>query len=281
MQRGEADWWEQLSFDLLPLMKKAPDLRVSVVENTGNIGLMRFNELHPPFNNPDIRRALLPALNQADFMQAIAGDNKESWRADVGFFAPGTPMASQVGMEAFTGPRDLERAKREIKAAGYDGAPVVVLSPSDYPRVSALANVAADMLSKCGLNVQLLQMDWGSVIQRRASKAAPDKGGWNVFFTTFTGIDMANPAINQALRGNGTAGWFGWPTSPKLETLRDAWFAAPDLASQQRIAADIQAEAFIEVPFLPLGEFLQPTVQRRDLQGTLKGMPLFWNVRRG
>ena len=281
MQRGEADWWEQLSFDLLPLMKKAPDLRVSVVENTGNIGLMRFNELYPPFDNPAIRRALLPALNQADYMQAIAGDNKDSWRADVGFFAPGTPMASPVGMDAITGPRDLERARREIKAAGYDGAPVVLLSPSDYPRVSALANVAADMLSQCGLNVQLQQMDWGSVIQRRASKAAPDNGGWSAFFTTFTGIDMANPAINQALRGNGTAGWFGWPTAPKLESLRDAWFAAPDLASQQRIAADIQAQAFIDVPFLPLGEFLQPTVQRRDLKGTLNGMPLFWNVRRG
>ena len=281
MQRGEADWWEQLSFDLLPLMKKAPDLRVSVVENTGNIGLMRFNELYPPFDNPAIRRALLPALNQADYMQAIAGDNKDSWRADVGFFAPGTPMASPVGMDAITGPRDLERARREITAAGNDGAPVVLLSPSDYPRVSALANVAADMLSQCGLNVQLQQMDWGSVIQRRASKAAPHNGGWSAFFTTFTGIDMANPAINQALRGNGTAGWFGWPTAPKLESLRDAWFAAPDLASQQRIAADIQAQAFIDVPFLPLGEFLQPTVQRRDLKGTLNGMPLFWNVRRG
>src|SRR5208282_5502393 len=139
--------------------------------------------------------------------------------------------------------------------------PVVVMSPTDYPRINALANVAADMLKHCGLNVDLQQMDWGTVIQRRASKAPPTHGGWNVFFTTFSGLDMSNPASNLALRGNGAGSWFGWPTAPKLEALRNQWLAATDLPAQQLIAVDIQRQAFVDVPFLPLGEFLQPTVQ--------------------
>ena len=280
MQAGEADWWEQPSFDLLPLMRRAADLRLSVVEVTGNIGLMRLNHLFPPFDNAAIRRALLPALNQADFMQVIAGEETASWRADVGFFAPGTAMASQAGMAAVTDPRDPERARHDIRAAGYGGEPVVVMNPSDYPRISALANVGADMLKRCGLNVDLQDMDWGTVIQRRASKAPPAHGGWSVFFTTFNGIDMSSPASNPALRGNGAAAWFGWPSAPRLEALRDQWLAADDLAARQRIAAEIQAQAFIDVPFLPLGLFMQPTVQRKELVGTLKGLSLFWNVRR-
>ena len=280
MQRGEADWWEQPSFDLLPLLKRDAELRVSVVEVTGNIGLLRFNQLYPPFDNPAIRRALLPALDEADYMQAVAGDDRSAWRADVGFFAPGMAMSSDVGMTAFTGPRDVARAQREIKAAGYAGEPVVVLTPTDYPRINALAQVAADMFKRCGLNVDLQEMDWGSVIRRRTVRSAPDKGGWNVFFTTFTGLDMSDPATNLAMRGNGDAAWFGWPKAPELERLRNAWLAAPDLAAQKDIAASIQAQAFSDVPFLPLGEFLQPTVQRRELTGTLTGMPLFWNVRR-
>jgi peptide/nickel transport system substrate-binding protein len=280
MQRGEADWWEQPSFDLMPLLKRDPDLVTSIVEVTGNIGLMRFNQLFPPFDNPAIRRALLPALNEADYMEAVAGDAPGAWRADVGFFAPGMAMASQAGMTAITGPRDIDRARREIVAAGYAGEPVVVLTPSDYPRINALALVAADMLTKCGLKVDLQEMDWGTVIQRRASKSPPAQGGWSVFFTTFTGNDMSNPATNLALRGNGASSWFGWPNAPKLEALRNEWLAAPDLASQQRIAADIQAQAFVDVPFLPLGQFFQPTVQRRTLVDGLKGMPLFWNIRR-
>ncbi len=280
MQAGEADWWEQPSFDLLPQMRRAPDLRISVVEVNGNIGLMRLNHLFPPFDNPAIRRALLPALNQADFMQAIAGNATGSWRGDVGFFAPGSPMASDAGMAAITGPRDTERARREIRQAGYGGEAVVVMNPTDYPRISALANVAADMLKRCGLNVDLQDMDWGTVIQRRASKAPPGQGGWNVFFTTFTGVDMSSPAAHLALRGNGTAGWFGWPTAPRLEALRDAWLATDDTAARQHIAAEIQAQAFVDVPFLPLGSFTQPTVQRKNLVGTLTGLSLFWNVRR-
>ena len=280
MQRGEADWWEQPSFDLMPMMAKDPNLVSTIVEVTGNIGLMRLNQLYPPFDNPAIRRALLPALKQQDFMQAVAGDAPGAWRADVGYFAPGMPMASDTDLAKFTGPRDLDRARREVKEAGYKGEKVVVMSPSDYPRISALANVAADMLKQCGLNVDLQETDWGSVIQRRANRNSPDKGGWSVFFTTFTGNDMSSPATNLALRGNGAAAWPGWPTAPKLEALRNEWLAAPDEAAQKRIASEIQAQAFEDVPFLPLGEFFQPTVLNKALVGGLKCMPLFWNIRR-
>ena len=281
MQRGEADWWEQPSFDLLPLIRPDPALRVGVVEVTGNIGILRMNQLHPPFDNAAIRRALLPALNQADYMQAVCGDATGSWRADVGYLPPGTPFASDAGMAAITGPRDLDRARREVHQAGYEGEPVVVMTPTDYPRINALATVAADMLKQCGLTVDLQAMDWGTVIQRRASKAAPKDGGWSVFFTTLTGADMASPATSMALRGNGGAAWFGWPTAPKLEALYAAFMAETDPAAQTRICADIQRQAFEDVPFLPLGEFIQPTVQRKELQDTLTGLSLFWNVRRG
>lgn len=189
-------------------------------------------------------------------------------------------MASNRGLTALTGPRDAGAARHALKAAGYAGERVVLMSPGDYPRIAALAAVAADLLQRCGMNVDVQEMDWGSVIQRRASKASPEQGGWSVFITTFTGADMSNPASNPALRGNGGEGWFGWPTAPRLEELRDAWLAAPDTASQQRIARDVQAQAFKDVPFLPLGQFFQPTAWSRSLAGGLKGMPLFWNIRR-
>jgi peptide/nickel transport system substrate-binding protein len=91
---------------------------------------------------------------------------------------------------------------------------------------------------------------------------------------------MSSPASNLALRGNGAGSWFGWPTAPKLEALRDQWLAATDLAEQKRIAAEIQAQAFIDVPFLPLGQFFQPTTRSKTLVDGLTGMPLFWNIRR-
>ncbi|HWK47806.1 MAG TPA: ABC transporter substrate-binding protein [Stellaceae bacterium] len=280
IQRGEVDWWEKLDFDQLPLLKRDPNLQIMTVETTGNIGMLRMNQLFPPFDNPAIRRALLGAVSQTDFMTAVAGDNKENWRTGIGYFTPDTPFANDAGMAALKGPADFDRVKRDLKAAGYKGERVVVMVASDFPALAALGNVGADMLQRCGMNVDLVTTDWGSVVQRRALKSSPEQGGWSVFFTTFTGLDMASPASSVGLRGNGTDGWFGWPTAPDLETLRDQWFAAPDLATQQKIATEMQAKAFELVPFLPLGMYLQPTVQRKTLTGTLTGLPVFWNIRR-
>ena len=49
--------------------------------------------------------------------------------------------------------------------------------------------------------------------------------------------------------------WFGWPTAPKIEALRDAWFDAPDLAAQKTICAEIQKQVLIDVPYVPLGQY--------------------------
>jgi peptide/nickel transport system substrate-binding protein len=281
MQRGEADWWEQPIFDLLPVMRRTPGLNTTLVEVTGNIGLLRMNQLFPPFDNPAIRRALLLALNQADFMTSVVGDTPDAARTGVGYFAPNTPMASDAGLQALLGPRDVTAARRAIEQAGYRGEEVVLMTPSDYPRIDALCDVAADLFRKCGLKVTLDATDWGTVIQRRASKAPIGQGGWSAFITTFSGADMSSPAGNLALRGNGQSSWFGWPTAPELERLRDQWLAAADPAEQRRIAAAIQERAFIDVPFLPLGQFFQPTTQSRSLVDGLRGMSLFWNIRRG
>jgi len=123
MQKGEADWWEQPVFDLLPLLARSPELATSIVEVTGNIGLLRMNQLFPPFDNPAIRRAFLGALDPAEFMAAVVGDDAKASRDHVGVFAPDTPMASEASLSAITGPRDVAKAKLEIEKAAIAVSP--------------------------------------------------------------------------------------------------------------------------------------------------------------
>ena len=280
VKRGEVDWWERCDFDQKPALSRDPKLRVFLVEVAGFCCFLRLNQLHPPFDNPGIRRALLGAVDQASFMAAAAGDDPADSRTGLGFFPTGTPLSSDAGMAALTGPRDLDRVKRDLRAAGYGGEPVTIMVASDFPTLSALGQVAADMLRRCGMTVVEQSTDWGTIIQRRANKAPPGQGGWNAFASAFTGLDMASPASSLALRGNGAGAWFGWPAAPKLEALRDRWLAAADETESKAIARDIQLQAFEDVPFLPLGTYFQSTVQQRGLTGTLSGLPLFWNVRR-
>jgi peptide/nickel transport system substrate-binding protein len=280
LQQGQVDWWQEPSPDLLPVLKQNAGLVTDTLDPTGLPAMLRFNHLQPPFNNPAIRRALLGAVDQADYMQAVAGTDHAMWNEGCGFFASASPLANKAGMAVLEGKRDMAKVKADLAAAGYNGERAVVMVATDLPALQALGLVGADMLKQAGINIDVQSTDWGTVIQRRTSKAPVDKGGWSVFFTSFFGIDQFTPATHLGLRGNGEAGWFGWCNSPKLEQLRDAWFDAPDMAAQKVIAQQIQVQAFQDVPYLPTGEYYQRTVYRKTLSGVLKGLPLMWNVKK-
>jgi peptide/nickel transport system substrate-binding protein len=221
---------------------------------------------------------VLAAANPADFMTAIAGDPK-NWQACASFFTCGTPMASSAGCEALTAARDFDRAKKLIAEAGYKGEKIVVLDGTDQPNVHAQALVAADLMKKLGLNVEIAAMDWGQLVTRRASTKPVDQGGWSVFGTGWTGADMLDPTLNQPLRCNGKKAWFGWPSDDKIEALRGEWIKAIDLKDRQAVAARIQERAFEVVPYLPVGQYMPKTAYRSNIKGVLIAPAIFmWNV---
>ena len=281
LQRGEVDWVEQPLVDLLPRMRTDKALTVAVNDPTGAVGVIRFNHLHPPFDNPEIRRIVLGAVDQGEFMRAVIGDDASLWRVPCGFFAPGSPLANDEGMQALTRPRDIAASARALKAAGYDGRPVTMMAPTDFPAINAMSEVTRDVLTKLGMTVDYVATDWGSALRRQSNRDVPSKGGYNLFCTYSPGITHFTPAAHSFLRGTGDRATFGWSSSPKLEALRDQWLSAPDDAARLSIARQIQAQAFIDVPYVPLGLFFQPTAYRRELTGMIQGPPLFWNLRRG
>lgn len=280
MQAGEQDWWEAPTFDLLPLMRRAKNVTVPPPTPLGFLGGLRFNQLQPPFDNPALRRALLGAVDQQDFMVAAATTDRRNWRTGVGIFCPESPMASDAGMQVLTGPRDMDAVKKAVAASGYKGEKAVVPVPADFPNLRALADVGVDMMHKAGINVAAREMDWSTMLGFLANQGPVEKGGWSAFYTYWSGLDQFNPAVHVWIRGNGKLARPGWPTSPKLEELRNAWLDAPDLAAQQRIAADIQRQCFVDVPYIPLGQILPTWVYQRTVTDVLQGYALFWNLRK-
>ncbi len=281
LQNNEVDWWETPLPDLLPVLRRHRDIVVERISEFGNLGVLRFNFLHPPFDNPAMRRALLPAIDQQAFMQAAIGTDPALYHVPAGVFTPGTPLANDAGLEVLTRPRDLEAARRMLREAGYKGERVVMLSATDLPVLQNLAEVAADLMRRIGFNVDLQAMDWGTHIQRRTNRGPVDQGGWSVFCTTWEGLDVSVPGSHQPIRGHGAAAWSGWPTIPKLEELREAWFQAGDIEQEKRVAEEIQRVVWQEVPFIPLGQVLPVQAYRRSLTGVLKGSSsMFWGVRR-
>lgn len=280
LQTGEIDWYEQPPPEIQTLLRRNRNVAIEPIDPLPLTGILRFNHLHAPFNDKRMRQAILPAINQADFMQAVNGPDPSLYMTGVGVFTPGTPLANDAGLAPLTGPRSLDRARALMREAGYTGQPMRLIGPTDILAPAAMTQVGADLVRRLGFNADTVLTDWGTTVQRRTSREPVANGGWSMLFTSFSSFDFVDPSAHFPLRGNGLQAWPGWPTIPRLEQLRDAWFVAPDLAAQQHIAREIQEVTMDELPYVPVGSYLSITAHRRNLSDRVPGLALFWGLRR-
>ncbi|HEV7263775.1 MAG TPA: ABC transporter substrate-binding protein [Falsiroseomonas sp.] len=279
LQNGEVDWWENPISDLVPVLRRNRRIQVDIADPLGNIGAFRMNHLHAPFNNVKVRRAILMAMSQEDYMRALVGDDDNLWKALPGFFTPGTPLYNEEGGDILKGPRDLDAAKRLLAEGGYSGQPVTCLVAQDQPITKAQGDVTADLLKRLGMNVDFVATDWGTVGQRRSMKNPPSQGGWGMFHTWHAGADCVNPASYNAVRGTGDNAWFGWPTSQATEAAIGEWFNAPDAAAERAAIGKVNRAAMEDVIYAPTGFFLGYQGWRSNVSGIQKGpLPFFWGV---
>jgi peptide/nickel transport system substrate-binding protein len=279
LQNGEIDWWENPITDLVPTLRRNRNVAVDIADPLGNIGSFRMNHLHPPFNNVGIRRAVLMALSQEDYMRALVGDDNNLWKALPGYFTPGTPLYSEEGGEILKGPRNFDAAKKLLAESGYKGEPVTCVVAQDQSITKAQGDVTADLLKRLGMNVDFIATDWGTVGQRRAMKTPPGQGGWSMFHTWHAGADCVNPASYNAIRATGDNAWFGWPSAPTVDAAIGEWFDAPDLAAEKAAIGKVNRLALENVVYAPTGFFLGYQAWRRNVSGIQKGpLPFFWGV---
>jgi peptide/nickel transport system substrate-binding protein len=277
LQNQEVDWWEQVQPDLLPLVKRMQHLRVHNTNPIGYNGTLRFNHLHPPFNNLAVRRAVALGLPQDDYMRAVTGNDESLFVTCKALFPCGTRYGQEIGKDVIRG--DLKAAQAALKASGYNNEKVVVLNPADVPSIAPFGHVTFDYLKRLGMNVELADVDWGSLVQRRNSREPVERGGWSIFHTWWFGTSLATPAISTVIRGLGAKGWAGWYENAEVERLTAEWLVAPTEAERDKAALAIHEETIRTLPSLPLGRFFINTAYRSNLSGMLEGTtPVAWNL---
>jgi peptide/nickel transport system substrate-binding protein len=280
LQSGDIDFMENLPFDLLPVLEANKDIKIDVLNKFGFQTLGRMNFLHPPFDNVKVRRAAFMAMKQKDVLDALVGNAKYQ-KICGAIFICDTPLASEVGAESLTKGDGMAEAKKLLAESGYDGTPVVVMAPGDVVTLKAQPIVAAQLLREAGFKVDLQATDWQTVVTRRASQKPPKEGGWNMFFTNWVAADVSNPVGNASVGGRGkNGGWFGWAEDAKIEELRDKFARSGSADEQKKLAAEIQKQAYEQVIYIPLGQYLIPSGWRKSLTGIVDGpaTPVFWNI---
>ncbi len=278
---GEIDMIEQPAFEQYPALRKDP--RVNIVD-TGTVNfqyVMRFNHLVAPFNNQKVREAAMLAMNQEAFLRAQVGPENEALFSTCPSVYPcGTPLASPKGSE-FMVKGNMAKAQELLRTSGYDGKPIVILRPTDLQSIHKLPLVATQLLRQAGFKVELVTMDWGTLVARRAKKDPADQGGWNIFLTAWVGSDIMNPLTSAPLGGNGEKGWAGWATDATLEKLRDDYARAGTDADKKRIAEAVQMRAMEVGTHAILGEYKNPAATRKNISGIVKSAGFaMWNVQK-
>lgn len=279
LMSGEIDYWEAPPYDLLPILESNPELTIHVQNKIGSTTIGRFNFLHAPFNDKKVRQAALIALNQQDVMDAMIG-NPDYYALCGAMFMCGNPLSTDVGAEGVLAKDDMDKAKALLAESSYDGTPLVIMHPTDVGSLRTQPVVAAQLFRDAGFTVDLQAMDWQTLVGRRASQAPIGEGGWNMFFTTWVGADVFNPVVNNMVNGRGAAGgWFGWPDMPEAEALRDAYARAGTAEEKADAAHKLQAFAYEEAMYAPLGQYTAPAAWTSALDGVLDGpAPFFWNL---
>ena len=279
---GEVDIYELPPNDLLPLLGRAPNVKLEITNKQGGSAILRPNSIIKPFDNPKVRQALLYAIDQSAALAAITGAadlGKPCWA----LFTCGTPLETNVGLGDFARPTPNPAKARELlREAGYANERIVMMHPTDQPLVSAIVQVNAARLRDAGFNVVVQATDWATMISRRPTRAHPDEDprGWHIFHTWAPGTFWGNPLVNNGIatpcdRSN----WFGWPCDERLETIRQEFVDAGDDATRRAIAGRFQQRFYEVVPYVPLGQYFSKIAYSNRVTGIVPVPRLaMWNI---
>ena len=275
--QGEIDFIEQPSHDLLPILRNDSNVKLVDWNPLGNQYAFRFNTTAKPFDNAKVRQALVYAFNQQDFLQAVVGD-KQYYKVCKALFVCGTPLASDKGMDGLL-ESNFTKAQALLKEAGYDGTPIVLLHSTDLQVLTNLAPVAKSLMEKAGFKVDMQDMDWQSVVARRAKKDPPSQGGWHAFLTSWVSADILNPVSTAFLNASCDKALFGWPCDIEIERLRDDFARETDPAKQKAIAEAVQLRWTQYPTHIHLGQWYQPGASRKNVDGyVVAPASVFWNI---
>lgn len=279
LQRGEIDFYESPPIDLLPTISNDPGIIVEMQNPGGYMGWLRPNHLHPPFNHPAARQALLYLIDQEAAMRATFG-NPEYYRTCGSFFGCGNSMENDANTGWFQGGQNIERARELFQEAGYAGETVVILQATDVPIMNNSALLLAQWLQAAGVTVELQAGDWGTISARRQNRNPPSEGGWNLVFTYAATNLHSNPIAAPAFAATGETAAYGWPSDEKHEELRLKWATADTVEARKEVARELQDNAWDFVLQVYLGQWTPPVAYRSNLEGLIAVPELlpFWNI---
>ena len=268
IQAGDYDYAEFISGDLYGTLKNDSSVRIHL-SGAPIFGLVFVNSKHGLLkDNRLLRQAIQTALNKEEALRVSVGQ-EELWDANGSFFPKGNIWYSEAGTEAYN-EGDPEKARKMAEEAGYDGTPIKLLVSTNYKTHFDQATVFTRQLADAGINVQMVVVDWATLLKKRAQ---PDQ--WDMFVTHHGNIP--DPILLTALNDS-YPGW--WITEEKTK-LKAEFTGTSDLDARREAWSKLQALIYEQVPTMKVGDVYSYNIASPKLKGLGDSTliwPHFWGV---
>jgi dipeptide transport system substrate-binding protein len=258
---GECDIFPYPNPADIEALKANPDLTVMQQEGF-NIGYLAYNTLVPPFDKPEVRKALNKAINKQAIIDAV-------------FQGTGTPAVAPLPPTSWgynpnlvDDPYDPAAAKAELEAAGVTDLKMKVwampVQRPYNPNARRMAELIQADFAAVGVEVEIVSMEWGEYL---AQSSAKDRDGavllgWtgdNADPDNFLGVLLGCDAVG----GNNRAQWCHQPYEDLIQEAKTTF------AQEERTPLYHQAqEVFKEqAPWATIAHSITTMPMRNTVQG--------------
>jgi peptide/nickel transport system substrate-binding protein len=263
IQAGDYDYAETISGDLYDQLSADESV---VIRTAGAplFGLFFMNSKEGILkDNYKLRRAIQLAFGRDQALRVSFGP-EALWKAQGSIFPEGNFWYSTAGTADYNA-FDPARAKELALEAGYDGTPIRLLTSTNYQTHFDQATVFVRQMADAGINVQMIVVDWATLLKMRAEPSQ-----WDIFVTHHGG--PPDPILLTFMND----GYPGWWNSPEIAQLRAEFTSTADLTERKAVWDKIQTLAYEQVPAMKVGDAYAYDILSPKLDGI--GTPLFWPV---
>lgn len=239
---------------------------VLVTVPTATWDALLINTRDPLLSDHRIREAIASAIDQDALSEVTTEGRGQATRSPV------PPMSAFYTEVQDTGiPYDPDRARALLEEAGYDGAPITILTNRRSGGYFERALVAQSMLAAVGINAQLETMEWGTQLEKYLT------GDYQM--QSFAYSTRLDPALSfEMITGDHPRKVL---RTEEAQALVDQAMSVSDPAQRQELIDALQREYIDVIPAVSLGHRTMFYAMKENLTG-FKGWgaakEIFWNV---
>ena len=183
LEAGNLDYVFEISNDFYDRLNDNNDIVVSI-NDPGVRPFIWFNHENSPTDNPDIRRAIVTAIDTEAALLAAGGGPEffsdcgvQAWCVDGvdPITGPINWADLTAGMDLY-GQNDKDLARKLAQDAGYNGEKITILGVQDVSFLFAVGQIMEQDLRQAGFNVELTAADYAA-----QQAKAHDATGWSIY----------------------------------------------------------------------------------------------------